>query len=184
MNEIRNNEWGLPTPRMTNVNAATGFNISGKRLGWSDSPLSSDTTVADTNTFTDLMSGNITRPSARSQTMNRGNLWDLNLSLRYSANRMNPLKPKDTFWMNSKLSVNIANNWRIQYNARFDLLDKNLVSHDINIHRDLHCWEMNFTWTPSGFGKGFYLRVNVKSPTLRDLKFESRGGRWSGPGIP
>ena len=184
MNEIRNNEWGLPTPRMTNVNAATGFNISGKRLGWSDSPLSSDTTVADTNTFTDLMSGNITRPSARSQTMNRGNLWDLNLSLRYSANRMNPLKSKDTFWMNSKLSVNIANNWRIQYNARFDLLEKNLVSHDINIHRDLHCWEMNFTWTPSGFGKGFYLRVNVKSPTLRDLKFESRGGRWSGPGIP
>ncbi len=184
MNEIRNNEWGLPTPRMTNVNAATGFNISGKRLGWSDSPLSSDTTVADTNTFTDLMSGNITRPSARSQTMNRGNLWDLNLSLRYSANRMNPLKPKDTFWMNSKLSVNIANNWRIQYNARFDLIEKNLVSHDINIHRDLHCWEMNFTWTPSGFGKGFYLRVNVKSPTLRDLKFESRGGRWSGPGIP
>lgn len=182
--EIKTNSWGLPTPRMTNMNAATGFKISGKRLGWSDSSTETDTTGNDTSAFADLMGSGIARPDNRSQARNPGNLWDLNLSLRYAANRMNPLNPKDTFWMNSNLTLNISKGWRIQYNARFDLIEKNLVSHDINVHRDLHCWEMNFTWTPSGFGQGFYLRVNVKSPTLRDLKFESRGGRWSGPGIP
>ncbi|HIC74271.1 MAG TPA: hypothetical protein EYO92_04170 [Candidatus Marinimicrobia bacterium] len=184
INEIKTNSWGLPAPRMTNMNAATGFKISGKRLGWSDSPTETDTTENDTSAFADLMGGGIARPGNRSQARNPGNLWDLNLSLRYAANRMNPLNPKDTFWMNSNLTLKISKGWRIQYNARFDLLERDLVSHDVNVYRDLHCWEMNFTWTPSGFGQGFYLRVNVKSPTLRDLKFESRGGRWSGPGIP
>jgi hypothetical protein len=185
INEIKTNSWGLPTPRMTNMNAATGFKISGKRLGWSElSSTETDTTGNDTSAFSDLMGSGIARPGNQSQAQNPGNLWDLNLSLRYAANRINPLNPKDTFWMNSNLTLNISKGWGIQYNARFDLLERALVSHDVNVYRDLHCWQMSFTWTPSGFGKGFYLRVNVKSPTLRDLKFESRGGRWSGPGIP
>ncbi len=181
---IRTNDWGLPIPRLTNVNAATGFNISGKRLGWREPSAPVDTFASDTAAFGDLMSGGIGRPGAGPRGVNQGDLWNLNVSLRYAANRQNPLDPRDTFWMNTRLGVNISKSWRIQYNARFDLMERDLVSHDVNIYRDLHCWEMNFTWTPSGFGRGFYLRVNVKSPTLRDLKFESRGGRWSGPGIP
>ncbi|MBH30661.1 MAG: hypothetical protein CMG71_01560 [Candidatus Marinimicrobia bacterium] len=181
---IRTNDWGLPIPRLTNINAATGFNISGKRLGWQESSAEMDTASADTTAFSDLMTGGIRRPGAGPRGVNQGDLWNLNVSLRYAANKQNPLNPRDTFWMNTRLGINISKSWRIQYNARFDLMERDLVSHDVSIYRDLHCWEMNFTWTPSGFGRGFYLRVNVKSPTLRDLKFESRGGRWSGPGIP
>jgi tetratricopeptide (TPR) repeat protein len=65
--EIKTNSWGLPTPRMTNMNAATGFKISGKRLGWSDSPTETDTTENDTSAFADLMGGGIARPGNRSQ---------------------------------------------------------------------------------------------------------------------
>lgn len=183
IDEIRTSSGGLPSPRLTNVNAATGFRLSGKRLGWADSRTRSDTTESDTSAFADLMTGGVARLRGGTG-MAQGNLWDLNVSLRYSANRVNPLRPIDTFWMNTILKVQLSKAWRVQYNARFDLMDRDLVSHDIHVYRDLHCWEMNFTWTPSGFGRGFYLRVNVKSPTLRDLKFESRGGRWSGPGIP
>jgi hypothetical protein len=35
---------------------------------------------------------------------------------------------------------------------------------------------MSINWTPNGYGSGFYLKINVKSPTLRDLKLEQRGG--------
>ena len=181
---IRMGDLGLPLPRVINVNAATGFNISGKRLGLPESSISNDTTETDTSAFPDLMEGGIKRPGVSRRGVNQGDLWNLNVSLRYAANRQNPINPRNTFWMNSRLSLQITRSWRVGYSARFDLMKRDLVSHDLNIHRDLHCWEMNFTWTPSGFGRGFYLRVNVKSPTLRDLKFESRGGRWSGPGIP
>ena len=64
----------------------------------------------------------------------------------------------------------------MQYNSRYNLLDKDLLNHNFSIYRDLHFWEMSINWTPNGYGSGFYLKINVKSPTLRDLKLEQRGG--------
>ena len=81
--------------------------------------------------------------------------------------------------MNSNLTLNISKGWGIQYNARFDLLERDLVSHDVNVYRDLHCWELSLNWTPGGLGQGVYVKLNVKSPTLQDLKIEKKGGVYS-----
>jgi hypothetical protein len=88
----------------------------------------------------------------------------------------NPVLKKETFWLNTNSTINITQKWRISYSARFDLLENELISHRFSINRDLHCWELSLDWTPSGYANGFYLRINVKSPTLRDLKLENRGG--------
>jgi hypothetical protein len=50
---------------------------------------------------------------------------------------------------------------------------------NITIHRDLHCWEGSFNWTPVGAGKGFYLRIGIKSAQLKDVKVERQKGRGS-----
>jgi len=144
-----------------------------------------DTTAIDTTEGeVDLSATRAVRPENVSRNpVSKGKLWDLNMSLRYTTNRFNPLNPRDNFWMNANLRVQLTKFWRIQYNARFDLMKRDIISHDIYIYRDLHCWELYFTWTPGGFGRGFYLRINVKSHILRDLKLESRGGRWEGPSI-
>jgi len=105
-----------------------------------------------------------------------GKLWSTSLSFSYSMNKANPSNPVETFWMSSNTSIQVTRNWRVQYNARFDVLNKDLVSHNFSIYRDLHCWEMSINWTPNGYGSGFYLKINVKSPTLQDLKLERRGG--------
>jgi hypothetical protein len=78
--------------------------------------------------------------------------------------------------MNTNTTLQPIPNWRIQHNARFDLENQSLVSQSFSIYRDLHCWEMSISWTPGGYGQGIYLRINVKSPTLKDLKIEERGG--------
>ena len=59
------------------------------------------------------------------------------------------------------------------------MIKKDLVSHNISLKRDLHCWELSLNWTPGGIGQGVYVRLNVKSPTLKDLKIEKKGGVYS-----
>ena len=103
--------------------------------------------------------------------------WSLNLSLNYRMSKYNPIKPQKTCWLNADLRVNLTKNWSMHYSARFDLLKKEVVSHDFVFYRDLHCWELRFMWTPSGRYKQYYLRINVKAPILRELKIEKRGGR-------
>ncbi len=183
---IRTSKNGIPLPRLIEMNAATGFKLSGKRLGFTDRDSPADTAGVDTLTQeADLTSGGVRRLGGAAGAGQSGkDLWDLQVSLRYSARRNDPLNPKNNLWMNTSLRLQLTKAWRIQYSARFDLLERKLVSHDFHVHRDLHCWELNFNWTPSGFGRGFYMRINVKSPTFRDLKLESRGGRWLGPSIP
>jgi hypothetical protein len=43
----------------------------------------------------------------------------------------------------------------------------------------LHCWEASFQWSPLGYRPGYFLRVGLKSPQLRDVKIERhRGGGY------
>jgi len=103
--------------------------------------------------------------------------WSINLSINYNLNKSNPQNPTRYFWLNLTSSIQLTTNWRLRYNARFDLEKKTVVAQDVMIYRDLHCWEASFAWTPTGPYKRFYLRINVKAPMLRELKVEKRGGR-------
>ena len=82
------------------------------------------------------------------------------------------------------LSDRLASGPQLQETMRLDGVDAiSLVSHTFSIYRDLHCWEMSINWTPNGYASGLYLRINVKSPSLKDLKFEQRGGTFSRPSL-
>jgi lipopolysaccharide assembly outer membrane protein LptD (OstA) len=103
--------------------------------------------------------------------------WNLTGSLAYSEDRNNPLKKVKSVWMRTGLDFNLTKNWKVMYNAQFDLLKKKAVSQDFSLHRDLHCWEAQVLWSPTGY-KRFYLRINIKSTMLKELKFErGTGGR-------
>ncbi|MBN2414330.1 LPS-assembly protein LptD [bacterium] len=105
--------------------------------------------------------------------------WQLTTSVRYSDSRYDPNNPNRQFWLNADLQFNLTKNWRISWTGRLDLLDRDMVSQDIVIQRDLHCWEARFVWTPIGLYKRFYLRINIKSSMLQDIKFERGTGRSS-----
>ena len=96
---------------------------------------------------------------------------------------LSALTPTKNFWANTTSTINITPKWKVSYRARFDLMERDLVSHSFSIYRDLHCWELSLNWTPTGIGQGINFRLNVKSPTLRDLKVEKRGGVYSGAGF-
>lgn len=110
--------------------------------------------------------------------------WNFSMGLRYSLNKYNPLNPSETFSVTPKLDFNLTKNWKINYNAEFDLISKKLIINDFTFYRDLHCWEMRFDWTPSGTRKGFFIIIRIKSPSFKDLKIEKKdyGGSAIGGG--
>lgn len=67
--------------------------------------------------------------------------------------------------------------WKISGGTAFDVKRNQLSTTRISIFRDLHCWQASITWTylPASNTDAFFATIGIKSPTLRDLKFERRG---------
>ena len=174
INSINFNENGIPSPRLINARISTGFRFEGNRIGITSEKITQEDSTTNSDNLDEPNFGN--RSFANNRKLSTGKLWSTSLSFSYSMNKANPINANETFWMSSNTSLQLTRKWRMQYNARYNLLDKDLVNHNFSIYRDLHCWEMSINWTPNGYGSGFYLKINVKSPTLRDLKLEQRGG--------
>ena len=173
-------ENGFPKPRLTSARLSTSFRFSGNR--WTDKTMEektkNDTTIIDE----DLDGPGLSNPMKNMKnTLGGKKLWSTNISLSYSYTATNPDDPKKTFWVNTSSSFNVTQKWSVSYRARFDMIQRDLVSHSFSIHRDLHCWELSVNWSPSGVGQGINFKLNVKSPTLKDIKIEKKSGVFSGP---
>ena len=176
--KFQKNRQGIISPRLTNARLSTGFRLNGKFKNDSEEDLSSSTDSSGVEN--DLDGPGLENPiNSFKNSIKSGNIWSTNISLSYSYSAYNPLNTNKTFWINTSSNINLSKNWKIAYRARFDMVKRDLVSHNISVNRDLHCWELSLNWTPGGIGQGVYFRLNVKSPTLKDLKLEKKGGVYS-----
>jgi len=100
--------------------------------------------------------------------------WNLNLSynLTYSKNGFD----KSAIMQSMTFSgdVNLTPKWKVGFNSGYDFVNKTLVYPNINIYRDLHCWEMRFNWVPTGNRGSYSIDINVKASVLQDLKLSRR----------
>jgi lipopolysaccharide assembly outer membrane protein LptD (OstA) len=104
--------------------------------------------------------------------------WRLNLNFNFSLSKFNPYRPVKNYYLRiSGAELKLTKNWRIEYNAQYNLEKRRIVHHSFNFYRDLHCWEARIDWVPSGLDKRVYFRINIKSSVLQDIKLEKRGGR-------
>ena len=104
--------------------------------------------------------------------------WRVNLTFSYTLDKSrDPSHPTRRYYVDiSGAEVKLTRNWRIGYRAHYDLKENIVTSHQFTFHRDLHCWEAQFIWVPSGPYKRFYFRINIKAAHLRDIKLERGGG--------
>ena len=98
--------------------------------------------------------------------------WSLRFDFNYDINKSNPSVVTKAFGVNINSSLKITPNWQMGYNARYDILNKSLVSQSFSFTRDLHCWQMRFDWTPTGPAAGYFFVIQVKSATLQDVKLQ------------
>lgn len=101
------------------------------------------------------------------------------LSLTHSYGiRRSPQPGKDDYridhFIKPTITMTPTRNFNFTYYFHYDIQDKAMVFHRITIHRDLHCWEADLSWIPSGLQEGYYFKVNIKE--LPDVKVEKRRG--------
>lgn len=65
-----------------------------------------------------------------------------------------------THSISSRGNIQLTPNWRITVgNFGYDFLAKRVTYPDFGFYRDLHCWEMGFSWQPLYGTYSFFLRV-------------------------
>jgi lipopolysaccharide export system protein LptA len=74
--------------------------------------------------------------------------------------------------ISTRLAYNLTPKWNMSMDYSYDLKFKQVTNVSVSITRDLHCWEMAFQWYPLGPRPGYYFRLGIKSPMLRDVKIE------------
>lgn len=71
-------------------------------------------------------------------------------------------------------NFDLTENWKFSFSTGYDFVNKGMSYTSIDIYRDLHCWEMRFGWIPFGVYKSWNFQINIKAPSLRDVKYEKR----------
>jgi lipopolysaccharide assembly outer membrane protein LptD (OstA) len=97
--------------------------------------------------------------------------WNLDLNWNFSQSR--PGDPSVIYrssGLTASLGFNLTENWKFTASANYDLINKELAAPQITVYRDLHCWEMNFSWVPTGYYRNFRLEIRLKAPQLQDVK--------------
>jgi len=90
------------------------------------------------------------------------------ISQRYSETR--GVSSSVSHWISLDIAFSLSKNWSISYRQNYNIRGKETTDKSIEIRRDLHCWEGNFSWIPEGSREGFYFRLSVK--LMPDIKFE------------
>ena len=69
-------------------------------------------------------------------------------------------------------NVSLTQNWKIAMTTGYDFVNKGMSYTTVDIYRDLHCWEMKFSWCPFGYYRSWFFQINIKADALRDIKYE------------
>lgn len=109
---------------------------------------------------------------------NLGITWNMNFSYTlqyrrdYTANALEPEKLIQTLSFGGE--VNFTPHWKVSFMSGYDFVNHDFSYTSLNIHRDMHCWEIVFNWIPTGFRKSYNMTIRVKSTILQDLKLEKK----------
>lgn len=98
--------------------------------------------------------------------------WSLNFT--YNINYNSEVRGNANKITNNRITVNgdlnITSEWKIAYQSGWDFARKEIAGSQFTVVRSLHCWQLEFTFIPSGYGKQWLFSLRPKSPLLRDLK--------------
>ncbi len=96
--------------------------------------------------------------------------WSVTIGYNYFISRANPFIISKSSTISTNLSFNLTRNWKFTFTTGYDIFQRQITTPFITIYRDLHCWEMNFNWVPTGIYRGFRVEVRIKAPQLQDIK--------------
>ena len=105
--------------------------------------------------------------------------WNISLSYtfshvdRYVASLAN-LQSETIQSITLSANMSLTKNWRLAMSTGYDIANHGMSYTTVDIYRDLHCWEMRFSWVPFGYYKSWFFQINIKADALRDVKYEKK----------
>jgi lipopolysaccharide assembly outer membrane protein LptD (OstA) len=107
--------------------------------------------------------------------------WNLSFSYNYNLRKPTAtLTSPASSTTSLSLSINLTKNWKITARGSYDFERKEFTAPQINIFRNLECWEMNFVWNPIGTYRGFRFEIRMTAPELQDIKVTKSEGLYTG----
>ena len=100
--------------------------------------------------------------------------WSLSLSYTVNFRSIGHAKGEITQSLRFNGDVSLTPKWKLTYNSGYDFVKKELTTTRIGLFRDLHCWELNFSWVPFGRFTSYDFSIRAKSSLLQDLKLNRR----------
>lgn len=111
--------------------------------------------------------------------------WSLsfNYSMRYGYADFN----KELLEYNRKIThslgfsgnINLTQGWSMNMSSTYDFDAHKIAYTNINITRDLHCWQMTAGIVPFGPYRSYNFNISVKSSLLKDVKYDKRGNSYN-----
>lgn len=96
------------------------------------------------------------------------------LNYNYSESKPSPGQIFKSSNLSGNLSFSFTEKWKFTFAASYDIVNKQISAPYITAYRDLESWEMNFSWYPLGYYKGFKLEIRIKAPQLHDIKVDKQ----------
>lgn len=103
---------------------------------------------------------------------NLGFNYTVNYSISYTNNGTTGYRKNVTQTIGFNGSVNLTPKMGITFQGGYDIMQKKLTTSSVSITRDLHCWQMSFSWIPFGYHKSWSFNIGVKAASLADLKYD------------
>jgi hypothetical protein len=101
--------------------------------------------------------------------------WNLDLNYNFSRNQADPNNTFVSSSLSAALGFNLTEFWKINATTTYDLINRVFAAPQITVYRDLHCWELNFNWVPTGPYRNFRVEIKLKAPQLQDIKVTKQG---------
>ncbi len=76
-----------------------------------------------------------------------------------------------THQASASLNLNPTAGWKMSYNTQFNFSEGRFSQHEFSFERDLHCWRMDFHWTPVGVAEGWNFSIYIVD--LPDIKLQT-----------
>lgn len=70
--------------------------------------------------------------------------------------------------------VSVSENWKIMATTYFDAQAGKVTNTNLSLHRNIHCWNMQFNWVPIGTNKSFTIAIRGNSAMLSNVNFNLR----------
>lgn len=118
--------------------------------------------------------------------MNPNSPWSVNMSYSFSYNKAyqysNGQKiTKHNFTQTVQVNGQIKLTPRMQMNLRtgFDLMAMRMTTTELSATYDLHCFNINVSWVPTGQWKSWSFRIQANAAALADLlRFRKSSSFW------